>query len=157
MKKKKLKFNTLDACIFIVIVFIILGTLIRAQIKSTNIDGSQELNVTVFLDVTDKSKKLSDAVSIGDEIYIKGSNESLGIVSGVINRNNKKYIQNGNAFDIVYTNDLYRVLIKFDTVIYKNENGMFTDENIYIAAGSVFEFETENAVFQGTVSKIKEQ
>ena len=155
MKKNKLKFNILDVSIIAAILFLIVGTFVKLQFGTKSQGGTVEnATAVISVEVTDTQKTLSKAIERGDSIKILGNFKSIGKITSVVNRNNKSYVINGDKYEQIITHDLYRVLIRFEADVYKNENGLFTKDNNYLAPGLVLDFETDNAVFQGTISSI---
>lgn len=157
MKKRNLKFNVLDSAIIILLVLFLLGSFANAQLKSMKIFRGKEKNVVVSVEVIDKSKQLSESLKVGEKVYLADSGKCIGTITAVVDKSNKNYVPEGDKFNIVFTDDLYRVLIKFDATVYENENGLFLKGNRFVASGAVLDLKTPRAVFSGTVSDIKSE
>ena len=155
MTGNKIKLNILDVSVILIIVFFIVGSVVRYQLNSSTIFNKNKYNAIVTIEVTDTEKILSKAVKSGDVVCISDKAGKFGTVTTVVNRNNKNYVLKDGEYQTVITDDLYRVLIKIEADVFINENGVFSSGNTFIAPGSVIEFETENAVFEGTVTSIK--
>ncbi len=155
MKNNKLRFNILDVSIIAAVLFLIVGSFVKLQFGQKYQNGTGEKSTAIIsIEVLDTQKTLSKAVNHGDSIKILGNLKSIGTITSVVNRNNKIYVINGDKYEQIITHDLYRVLIRIEADVYKNENGLFSKDNNYLAPGLVLDFETDNAVFQGTISSI---
>ena len=154
MKVSKIKFNVLDISILFVLIFIIIGSAVRIQFKNSVFFATGKKEAVITIETIDKHKTLSTAVHLDDYIKIEGSIKELGKITAVVNRNNKKYVPTLTGYEEVFTDDLYRVLIKAKSNVYVNENGTFTVDNKFIAPGLKLTFESDNAVFEGTITDI---
>ena len=155
MTGNKIKLNILDVSVILIIVFFIVGSVVRYQLNSSTIFNKNKYNAVVTIEVTDTEKTLSKVVKSGDSVCFSDKAGKFGTITTVVNRNNKNYVLKDGEYQTVITDDLYRVLIKIEADVFINENGVFSSGNTFIAPGSVIGFETENAVFEGTVTSIK--
>lgn len=155
MKLRNFKLNILDIAIIFIFISIIVGAVVRMNLSSAAV-GGEKVAITIVLNVEDETKSLSKALALNSDVTISDSQKKLGNVSAVVNRNNVKYVADGETFTKQFTDDKYRVLIRIQAEAIKNENGLFVTNNLYIAPGKSLQLETDKCVFNGTIVEIIE-
>ncbi len=152
---KKHRFNVLDIAIILTLVFFIAGAAIKAGTNGSDLFNAKAKKVTIYVLADDDSKSLPLVLNSGDAVKVSSSGALIGTVDGVVTKSDKQYIRNGEAFDIVYTSDGADAVIRIKADVVENNNGIFAAGNMFVAPGTVLQLETDNAVFSGTVTKIK--
>lgn len=154
MKMNKLKFNILDVSIILLLIFFIVASVVKYNFKSTDSFTVSKNHAVISVQVIDTEKNLTKNVFAGDKIYFADTDTEIGTILSVVNKNNKSFILTETGYDEVFSDELYRVLIRIEADVYTNENGTFTANNRFIAPGCVFDLETKNSIFTATITSI---
>ena len=154
MTMNKLKFNILDVSIILLLVFFIIASVVKYNFKTTDYFTSSKERAVISVQVIDTEKNLSKNVFAGEKVYFADTDAEIGTILSVVNKNNKSFLLTENGYEEVFSDELYRVLIRIEADVYTNENGKFTANNRFIAPGCVFDLETKNSIFNATITSI---
>ncbi len=152
---KKNRFSILDIAIILTLVFFVAGAAIKAGTVGSDIFTAKDKKSVIYILADDDSKSLGLVLKEGDVVIDTKSGTAIGTVDGLVEKRNKQYVRNGDFYEIVHTDTGADAVIRINVNIIENENGAFMPGNIFIAPGMQLSLQTDNAVFSGTVTKIK--
>lgn len=158
MKKNensKLRFNIIDLLIVIIVIGCIAGVIMRYDIVDKLVVNSKRDEVKVSFMITGISPQISEQIKDGDEFYVVGSSNSVGILQEHTLGNAEKVEANENGEPVrSYDDTLRDVRGSFVSLGVLNEKGFFLGGTLFIAPGKTLTIESRNVRISVIITEI---
>ena len=81
-KKKRVRFNLFDVIVILLVLIVAIAAYLILNSSEESASG-ESVSITYTLEFTGLEKDVAEAVSVGDEFYVTGSESSVGTVTAV--------------------------------------------------------------------------
>ena len=159
MKKNVFKkFNILDIAIIIIVIALLLGSVLRTNIrKITSVSNKTQEAVITLTVKPDMHNRINYVFKNGSKVYFSDNSKTCGVLLSNVRRLSKNYVVNSEnkVYDITYGDKNQKeYVLRIETTLVSGNEGSFINGERFVSCGSVLQLETDNASFEGTVTKI---
>ena len=153
----KVRFNIIDFLIIVIVIGCIAGVIMRYDIIDKIVVDRDRDEVSVSFMITGISPQIADQIMIGDEFYVVGASNKLGVLADHTVTNAEKVEANENGFPVRSYDDTSRdVRGTFRSYGVNNDDGFFLGGTLFIAPGKTLTIESRNVRISVIITEISQ-
>lgn len=156
-EKSKIRFNIIDIIIVIIVIGSIVGVIFRYDIVDRLVLDSKRDEVNVSFMITGISPQISEQITDGDEFYVVGSSDSMGVLVEHTTGNFVTVEANEKGEPVQSFDDTLRdVRGTFSSLGVLNDEGFFLGGTLFIAPGKTLTIESRNVRVSVIITEISQ-
>ncbi|MBQ4054440.1 MAG: DUF4330 family protein [Clostridia bacterium] len=153
----KVRFNIIDFLIIVIVIGCIAGVIMRYDIVDKIVVDRDRDEVSVSFMITGISPQIADQIKDGDEFYVVGASDRLGVLADHTVTNAEKVEANENGFPVRSYDDTSRdVRGTFTSYGVNDDNGFFLGGTLFIAPGKTLTIESRNVRISVIITEISQ-